>query len=43
MDGHKAWLKRGFDDGVFLLASSREPSLGGILATIPLRLTYKRA
>ena len=29
MDGHKAWLKRGFDDGVFLLAGSLEPGLGG--------------
>ena len=22
MDGHNAWLKRGFDDGVFLRAGS---------------------
>ena len=29
MDGHKAWIKRGFDDGVFLLAGSLEPDLGG--------------
>lgn len=29
MDGHKAWLKRGFDDGVFLLAGSLQPGLGG--------------
>jgi len=29
MDGHKVWLKRGFDDGVFLLAGSLEPGLGG--------------
>jgi len=29
MEGHKAWLKRGFDDGVFLLAGSLEPGLGG--------------
>lgn len=29
MDGHNAWLKRGFDDGVFLLAGSLQPSLGG--------------
>ncbi|MBI5773517.1 MAG: hypothetical protein HZA89_07210 [Verrucomicrobia bacterium] len=29
MDAHKAWLKRGFDDGVFLLAGSLEPGLGG--------------
>lgn len=29
VDGHKAWLKRGFDDGVFLLAGSLQPNLGG--------------
>ena len=29
MDGHKAWIKRGFDDGVFLLTGSLEPKLGG--------------
>lgn len=29
MDGHKEWLKRGFDDGVFLLAGSLQPGLGG--------------
>ena len=29
MDGHKAWLKRGFDDGVFVLAGSLQPGAGG--------------
>ena len=29
MDGHKAWIKRGFEDGVFLLAGSLQPNLGG--------------
>lgn len=29
MDGHKTWLKRGFDDGVFLLPGSLEPGMGG--------------
>jgi len=29
MESHKAWVKRGFDDGVFLLAGSLEPGLGG--------------
>jgi uncharacterized protein YciI len=29
MEGHKAWVKRGFDDSVFLLAGSLEPDLGG--------------
>jgi len=28
-DGHNAWIKRGFDDGVFLLAGSLKPNLGG--------------
>lgn len=31
MDGHKEWLKRGFDDGVFLLAGSLKPDLGGAI------------
>lgn len=29
MDGHKAWIKRGFDDGIFLMAGSLQPNLGG--------------
>ena len=29
MEAHKAWVERGFDDGVFLLAGSLEPGLGG--------------
>ena len=29
MEGHKEWLQRGFDDGVFLLAGSLQPDLGG--------------
>lgn len=29
MDGHKAWLKRGFDDGIFLMSGSLKPQLGG--------------
>lgn len=29
MDAHNAWLKRGFDDGVFLLAGSLKPAGGG--------------
>ena len=33
MEAHNAWIKRGFDDGVFLLAGSLQPnSGGGILA-----------
>ncbi len=26
MEGHKAWLQRGFDEGVFLLAGSLRPN-----------------
>jgi uncharacterized protein YciI len=29
MEGHKDWIKRGFDDGIFLLAGSLLPNLGG--------------
>ena len=29
MERHKEWIKRGFDDGVFLLVGSLEPNLGG--------------
>ena len=29
MDGHNAWIQRGFDDGVFLMVGSLQPKLGG--------------
>jgi uncharacterized protein YciI len=29
MEGHKEWIKRGFDDGVFLLVGNLQPNLGG--------------
>lgn len=29
MDGHKAWIARGFDDGVFLMTGSLQTGLGG--------------
>jgi uncharacterized protein YciI len=29
LEGHKEWIKRGFDDGVFLLVGSLQPNLGG--------------
>ncbi|WP_425406930.1 YciI family protein [Hwanghaeella sp.] len=29
MDGHKAWIQKGFDDGVFLLVGSLTPNMGG--------------
>lgn len=31
MDGHREWIKRGFDSGVFLLAGSLQPGLGGAI------------
>ncbi|MDP2700218.1 YciI family protein [Thalassospira sp.] len=31
MDGHNAWLKRGFDDGVFVLSGSLQPRTGGAI------------
>ncbi len=31
MDGHNAWLRRGFADGVFLLAGSLQPKIGGAI------------
>lgn len=33
MQGHKAWIKRGFDDGVFLLVGSLQPNQGGGILT----------
>lgn len=29
MDGHNVWIRRGFDDGVFLLTGSLQPAAGG--------------
>jgi len=29
MEGHKEWVKRGFEEGIFLLVGSLEPGLGG--------------
>ncbi len=29
MEGHNEWIKRGFDDDVFLLVGSLQPGLGG--------------
>lgn len=31
MDGHRQWITRGFDDGVFLLVGSIQPNQGGAL------------
>ena len=32
LEEHKAWIKNGFADGVFLLAGAIEPGLGGAIA-----------
>lgn len=29
MDGHNAWIRRGFEDGVFLLSGSLQGGMGG--------------
>lgn len=31
MEGHKEWIKRGFDDGVFVMVGSLQPNLGGAI------------
>jgi uncharacterized protein YciI len=31
MQEHNAWIKRGLDDGVFLLVGSLQPGLGGAI------------
>ena len=31
MDGHNTWVKRGYDDGVFLLTGSLQPKAGGAI------------
>ena len=29
MDGHNQWIQQGFQEGIFLLAGSLQPNLGG--------------
>lgn len=29
MEGHNEWIRRGLDDGIFLLVGSLQPNLGG--------------
>jgi uncharacterized protein YciI len=31
---HKAWLKHGFDDGVFVLSGGQRPRVGGALIAV---------
>ncbi|CAH1666326.1 YciI family protein [Chelatococcus asaccharovorans] len=34
LDDHKAWVKQGFDDGVFVLAGGQSPRVGGVVIAI---------
>lgn len=43
LEGHNAWIKRGFEDGVFLLAASLQPKLGGGILAHNTSLTDLRA
>jgi len=43
MEGHKAWIKRGFDDGVFVLVGSLQPNLGGAVLAHNLSLSDLQA
>jgi len=31
MEGHKAWIKKGFDEGLFLMVGSLQPGRGGAI------------
>lgn len=31
MEEHNEWIKRGFDDGIFLLVGSLQPNMGGAI------------
>lgn len=43
MDGHNAWIRRNFDDGVFLMVGTLKPALGGgILAHNTTRAELER-
>lgn len=42
MEGHKAWIKRGFDDGVFLLVGTLQPNAGGSIVAHNTSLTELR-
>jgi uncharacterized protein YciI len=34
LDEHRAWVKQGFDDGVFVLAGGQRPRVGGAILAI---------
>lgn len=31
MEGHNQWIRRGFDEGIFLMVGSLKPSIGGAI------------
>jgi uncharacterized protein YciI len=31
MEGHKAWIRQGFDDGVFVMTGTLQPNAGGVV------------
>lgn len=31
MEGHKEWIRRGFEEGIFLLTGSLQPGKGGVI------------
>ena len=43
MQEHNAWIKRGFDDGIFLFAGSLQPGLGGAILAHGLALADVQA
>lgn len=43
MEGHNEWIKRGFDDGVFLVVGSLQPSQGGGILAYNTTLTDLQA
>jgi len=43
MDGHKAWIQRGFEEGVFLLSGSLRPEGGGAILAQEQTLAALRA
>jgi uncharacterized protein YciI len=34
MEGHKAWIRRGFDDGVFVMTGTLQPNAGGLVVAV---------
>ena len=42
-EGHTAWIKRGFDEGIFLMAGSLQPNLGGSVFAQNISLTDLQA